>query len=337
MPNHATFIVLNDHIRHVIANQELEEFNLAASTEKAVELSDSDSDLEIIGSADAPITLASAVGLKYSPIRVQVSPQKNRRTPAKDGPANAASAMTHKDLNASLKQAISREMLKRRSEMENKLKQKGLYTSAEDLARKQLERENEAKSIYEEVERMHSKSNKANHRVVEEEEEEDGDYSDTSQTLGSEKEDWEEEDGDDGSGSEAEQTDKTSHTHSSPQIRKNRRMVIDSDDDSDNEPAVSATRESSPVLSIASDESDSPVRPSLHTKVSQPVKKRQPIPKSAYVENEAEEEEDEYMGLGGEDGEENDGPDEYVEDDVVVHANEETGNMDEAQLRQAYL
>ncbi|KAJ2960337.1 hypothetical protein NQZ79_g4318 [Umbelopsis isabellina] len=321
-----------------IVNQNVEEFNLATSTEKTVELSDSDSDLEIIGSADAPITLASAVGTKYSPIRVQVSPQKNRKTSAKDGPANATLAMTHKDLNASLKQAISREMLKRRSEVENKLKQKGLYTSAEDLAKKQLERENEAKSIYEEVERIHGKSNKANHFMEEEdEEEEDGDYSDTSQAFGSEQEDWEEQDAVEGSGSEAEEIDNTSKAHVSPQVRKIRRMVIDSDDDSDDEPAASATRESSPALSIASDEPESPVRPSLHTKVSHPVKKQLPVPKSAYVENEAEEEEDEYMGLGGDDGEENDGPDEYVEDDIVVHANEETGNMDEAQLRQAYL
>jgi hypothetical protein len=300
-----------------------------------MEVSDSDSDLEIIGSADAPITLASAVGTKYSPIRIQVSPKQKRKTPVKNGATNAVTAMTHKDLNASLKQAISREMLKRRSEMEERLKQKGLYTSAEDLAKKQLERENEAKSIYEEVERIHNKSNKANH--VMEDDEEDGDYSESSQTYGSEKEDWEEQESGEGSGSEGDEIDNTAKALTSPPVRKNRRMVIVSDVDSDDERVGPATRDSSPALSVASDETESSIRPSVHVAVSHSTKKRAPLPKSAYVENEAEEEEDEYMGLGGEDGEENDGPDEYVEDDVVVHANEETGNMDEAQLRQAYL
>ncbi|RUP47692.1 MRC1-like domain-containing protein [Jimgerdemannia flammicorona] len=59
-------------------------------------------------------------------------------------------------------------------------------------------------------------------------------------------------------------------------------------------------------------------------------------PKSNFVEDEAEEEEDEFMGLGGADGEDEDGPDEYEIDGDVVVRNEETDRADQETVRQAF-
>jgi hypothetical protein len=114
-------------------------------------------------------------------------------------------------------------------------------------------------------------------------------------------------------------------------------MAIISDDDDDEE-ASKDKPASVPMIETASlskaqilSDSDTEQKPML---IHKPIKPRVALKNSRYVENEAEEEEDEYMGLGGVDGEDDDGPDEYVEDDVVVHANEEA--LDEAQLRQAF-
>jgi hypothetical protein len=299
---------------------------------EAIVPSDSDSDLEIIGSADQPTTLSSAVAT-YSPVRLQISPKKKRRTPVKKGATAAtAPAMTHKDLNATLKQAISVEMLKRRKEMEVRLKEKGIYTSAEELARKHVDREKEAQSIHEEVERMQAKTlHPSAKNYVEKSDDED---SDADESYGSEKEDWET-DGE----SEQDQFDESeddeiavNHTIESPSpvAGKNRKMAIVSEDESDDDIASTHTDQSplSPVQSPRRSEIQKRYQSSR-----QAIGHNAPLKKSQFVENEAEEEEDEYMGLGGVDGED-DGPDEYIEDDVVVHANDE--DMDEAQLRQAY-
>jgi MRC1-like domain len=294
--------------------------------------SDSDSDLEIIGSADQPTTLSSAVAT-YSPVRIQVSPKKTRRTPVKKGANQPTPAMTHKDLNTTLKQAISAEMLKRRKDMEVRLKEKGLYTSAEELARKHLDREKEAQSIHEEVERMQAKTLLPNAKNYTDQSG-GGDDSDADDSYGSEKEDWE-----DNSGSDKDQfadseddeieIDHTNVPASPVLARKNRKMAIVSDDESDEEVTSKPTYEapSSPVQSVQNNDVQKPYVPR------QPIRPRALFKKNDFVENEAEEEEDEYMGLGGVDGED-EGPDEYVEDDVVVHANDE--ELDEAQLRQAY-
>lgn len=310
---------------------------IGRANEKVLIASDSDSDLEIVGSADQPKTLASTVGSVYSPVRFQVSPKQKRRTPVKKGTTNLVPAMTHKDLNASLKQAISLEMLKRRQEMEVRLKEKGLYTSAEELARKHVDREKEAQSIHDEVERLQARNLKSTSHH--------DSQSDSDDSYASEKEDWP-------SGSEAEDDrfrDSEDDEHqgiepveeAAPLIRRNRKMAIISDDDEDDndEPVSGPTAETPSVQDISASDSDSePARVSVRkhqkSRLAFTAKPRAPLPKSQYVEQEAEEEEDEYMGLGGVDGEDDDGPDEYVEDDVVVHANDEA--LDEAQLRQAF-
>lgn len=58
--------------------------------------------------------------------------------------------------------------------------------------------------------------------------------------------------------------------------------------------------------------------------------------KSKFVEDEAEEEEDEFMGMGGVDGEDEDGPDEYEIDGDVVVMNEETDRADVETVRAVF-
>ncbi|KAF7731633.1 hypothetical protein EC973_008802 [Apophysomyces ossiformis] len=58
-------------------------------------------------------------------------------------------------------------------------------------------------------------------------------------------------------------------------------------------------------------------------------------PKSDYVEEEAEEEEDEYFGAGGPDMNDDEDLDEFEEDGMLVDQNEDTDKVDEAMLRAA--
>ncbi|KAI8581475.1 hypothetical protein K450DRAFT_231474 [Umbelopsis ramanniana AG] len=210
------------------------------------------------------------------------------------------------------------------------MKEKGLYTSAEELARKHLDREKEAQSIHEEVERMQAKTLKPNAKNYTDQS--GGEDSDADDSYGSEKEDWEDDSGSDKDQFADSEDDEIEIDHanvpaSPAPARKNRRIAVISDDESDED--VTPTREasSSPIQSVQYNDVQKPSIPR------QPIRSKAVFKKNDFVENEAEEEEDEYMGLGGVDGED-DGPDEYVEDDVVVHANDE--ELDEAQLRQAY-
>lgn len=59
--------------------------------------------------------------------------------------------------------------------------------------------------------------------------------------------------------------------------------------------------------------------------------------KNDYVVEEAEEEEDEFFGLGGPDVEETEDLDRYEQDGVLVEHNEETENLDDAALRAMFL
>lgn len=56
--------------------------------------------------------------------------------------------------------------------------------------------------------------------------------------------------------------------------------------------------------------------------------------KNEYFEEEAEEEDDEFFGAGGEDIDNGENLDEFEEDDLLVHENDE--DIDEATLRDAF-
>lgn len=73
------------------------------------------------------------------------------------------------------------------------------------------------------------------------------------------------------------------------------------------------------------------VRPKIHK---QRPETTDPKEKSEYFEEEAEEEEDEFFGAGGEDIDNGENLDEFEEDDLLVHENDE--HVDEAALRDAY-
>lgn len=66
---------------------------------------------------------------------------------------------------------------------------------------------------------------------------------------------------------------------------------------------------------------------------------RSPIPrgpqeKNEFLEEEAEEEEDEFFGAGGEDNDNGENLDEFEEDGLLVHENNE--HIDEAALRDVF-
>ena len=67
-----------------------------------------------------------------------------------------------------------------------------------------------------------------------------------------------------------------------------------------------------------------------------PIPVKQAKKKSAYLEDEAEEEEDEFFGMGGQDGEDDEDLDEYEQDDLLVDRNEETDRADEGTLQRAF-
>ncbi|KAI7872516.1 MRC1-like domain-containing protein [Spinellus fusiger] len=68
-----------------------------------------------------------------------------------------------------------------------------------------------------------------------------------------------------------------------------------------------------------------------------PMPQKQTMERSEYVEEEAQESEDEFFGLGGPEMDENEeNLDEYEQDDLLVEANEETDQIDEGTLRAAY-
>lgn len=77
--------------------------------------------------------------------------------------------------------------------------------------------------------------------------------------------------------------------------------------------------------------------PEVIPKVHKPRREYEPTgpkEKSEYLEEEAEEEDDEFFGAGGEDIDNGENLDEFEEDDLLVHENDE--HIDEAALRDAY-
>ncbi|ORY91086.1 MRC1-like domain-domain-containing protein [Syncephalastrum racemosum] len=291
-----------------------------------------------------------------SPRRIVPSPEQFRSPWSKLAPSpKRVKHMSHRDLNALLRDRVSQQALERRIEAEAKAKSRGEYSSAHELAEKQVEREKQARMMELQV-RQHFEpkqpkkapaiqddqeqlmlSGESDEEDWDGDEDEDAPESDGSSAVSSSSE----EDGDLGDLSDDNNSDDKAHTakdgeakdndtddedriQSTQRRRKRKLALLDDEEEDDNKVGNDPGKETHKKLRLPA--STEPTDDTAHS--------GQKKKKNAYFDAEAEESEDEFFGVGGADeNSDEEDLDKFEQDGMLVDKSDE--KVDEAGLRAA--
>lgn len=278
---------------------------------------DSDSDdLEIIYNSKLKITSPDRPKYPF----LAVSPVRNAET-------------YRREHNAMLLKKLYEQTQEHRKQMEEAAKAKGNFVSAVDRAKKLIEQEKRAQIINEQVEKHFKKKSTLFSTIMDEDDEdEDEDYKDDEQ-----EDDQEDEQENDETNEQSQDDDNNNDKQENNKKIDDNNMNTDADqhdmEETDNHRRVKR------VILSDSEESDNDETSSPRLRLGSPglrksmTSKPKPKEKNDYVVEEAEEEEDEFFGMGGPDIEETEDLDQYEQDGVLVEHNEDTENVDNATLR----
>ncbi|KAI9258986.1 MRC1-like domain-containing protein [Phascolomyces articulosus] len=315
-------------------------------------LEDDDSDIEIIGGpSKRGFELASPDQARH-PTQFWKSPKRK-------------TTITHRDLNRRLQGMMMEDIAKLRKEYEEKARAQGNYLTPEERAKKQMEREKEAKAIDLQVKQHFLKgtpqgqtSKTTESKTLDEDEDEDAllEYSGDEEEYEEEEEEDEEDDDDRASirdplneavadGVPEVDEDITMHDQeddasmgladkeaASPGIedrkrKRNNAILLDDDEDLSDNNDEDRVKKLKEGLSL----SDFLKGAKKDTPVKEPELSKKD--KSQYLDAEADESEDEYYGAGGADMSDDEHLDQFEKDDMLVDKTDE--KVDEAALRSA--